>query len=162
MMSRNAQVAALLVLCTVVAPAAARAQQSIDVVGLDGKKTTVLLSVLERKSVVTADAAGIKTTHEGVLVRDVLMKAGVPMGEALRGKALARVVIATAVDGYQVAYAIAELDPGFTDNVVLIADTRNGKPLLADSGPLQIVVPQDKRAARWVRQVTTLEVRQLP
>ena len=65
-------------------------------------------------------------------------------------------------DGYQVAFAIAELDAGFTDQLVLIADTRNGKPLLADSGPLQIVVQQDKRAARWIRQVTTLEVRQVP
>lgn len=163
-MSKSAQTAALLLICTLIVTAdvAARQQRSIDVVGIDGKKTTVQLALLERKSVNTADAAGIKTTHEGVLLRDVLAKAGVPMGDALRGKALARAVIATAADGYQVAYAIAELDPQFNDHIVLIADTRNGKPLLADSGPLQIVVPQDKRPARWVRQVTLLEVRQLP
>ncbi len=50
--------------------------------------------------------------------------------------------IATAVDGYQVAYAIAELDAAFTDQMMLIADRRNGQPLLPDTGPLQIVVPQ--------------------
>ena len=46
--------------------------------------------------------------------------------------------------------------------MVLIVDRRNGQPLLPDSGPLQIIVPQDRRPARWIRQVTTLEVRQLP
>ena len=110
----------------------------------------------------TADRAGIKTIHEGVLLRDVLAKANVPLGEALRGKALARAIVATAVDGYQVAFAIAEIDAAFNDHLVLIVDTRNGQPLLPDSGPLQIVVPQDKRPARWIRQVTTLEVKQLP
>ena len=28
--------------------------------------------------------------------------------------------------------------------------------------PQQIIVPQDKRPARWIRQVPTLEVKQLP
>jgi hypothetical protein len=160
-MRRFAQVAFLAGVCTVSSVAAAAGQQSINVIGLDGKTVAIALADLPRKSIDTADAAGIKTTHEGVLLRDVLERAGVPMGEALRGKALARVVIATARDGYQVAYSIAEVDAGFNDFVMLIADTRNGKPLLPDTGPLQIIVSQDKRAARWIRQLTTLEVRQL-
>lgn len=53
-------------------------------------------------------------------------------------------------------------DAAFNDHIILIADRRDGKPLLPDSGPLQIVVPQDTRPARWIRQVTTLEVKQLP
>lgn len=166
MTSKSAQFAFLLAICTLTAGApkaqAVAVQTTIDVIGLDGKKSSVSLSDLPRKTLNTADAAGIKTTHEGVALSDVLAKAGIPMGGALRGKALARVVIATAADGYQVAYSIAEIDADFSDQVILIVDTRNGKPLLADSGPLQIVVPQDKRAARWVRQVIQLEVRQLP
>jgi len=161
MIRQTAQRALLLLACTLVAAPPSAAQGAIDVIGLDGKKSAISLAGLERQAFATADAAGIKTTHEGVAVRAVLESAGVPLGDALRGKALARVVIATAVDGYQVAYAIAEVDTAFTDHTILLADTRNGKPLLPDSGPLQIVVPQDKRAARWIRQVTTLEVRQL-
>ena len=157
-----AQVAVLLAVCTLTAMGTAAAQPSIGVVGLDGRKTTVSLDGLQRHTVITADRAGIKTTHEGVALRDVLAKAGVPLGDELKGKALARAVIATAVDGYQVAYAIAEIDAAFNDHIILIADTRDGKPLLPDSGPLQIVVPQDKRPARWIRQLTTLEVKQLP
>lgn len=161
-MSKTGQLAAIAVLCTLGAASSALAQQSIDVVGLDGKKSAIALADLPRQHFDTADAAGIRTRHEGVLLRDVLARAGVPMGDALRGKALARVVIATARDGYQVAYAIAEIDAAFNDNVMLIADARDGKPLLPDTGPLQLVVSQDKRAARWIRQLTTLEVRQLP
>lgn len=138
----------------------AAAQYSIDVVAADGRATTVSLDGLERKTVITGDR-GRKTTFEGVAMHDVLSKAGIKLGEALKGKALAQVVLATAKDGYQVAYAIAEVDAAFTDQVVLIADTRDQRPLIADSGPLQIVVPLDKRAARWMRQVIKLEVKQL-
>lgn len=162
MTRKSGQIAALLAFCTLCAAGMAAAQSSIDLVGLDGRKTTVSFDGLTRRSVLTADPAGVKTTHEGVALRDVLAKAGVPLGDELKGKALARTVIATAVDGYQVAFAIAEIDAAFNDHLILIADTRNGKPLLPDSGPLQIVVPQDKRPARWIRQVTTLEVKQLP
>jgi len=161
MMSKIAQLMLLAAICTLTTAGLVAAQTSIDVVGLDGRKVAVSLQGLERKTVVTADPASIKTTHEGVLLRDVLAKAGVPLGEALRGKALARAVVATAVDGYQVAFAIGELDEAFNDHLILIVDRRNGTPLLPDSGPLQIVVPQDKRPARWIRQVTTLEVKQL-
>ena len=162
MTSKSAHIALVAIVCTLSTAATALAQRAIVVSGLDGTKASVSLGDLPRKTLHTADAAGIKTTHEGVAMSDVLAKAGIPMGAALRGKALARVVIATAADGYQVAYSIAEIDADFSDQIILIVDTRNGKPLLADSGPLQIVVPQDKRAARWVRQVIQLEVRQLP
>lgn len=66
------------------------------------------------------------------------------------------------LDGKTVVYAIAELDAAFTDRIVLLADRRNGQPLLPDTGPWQVIVPNDKRPARWVRQVNKLEVRQLP
>lgn len=36
---------------------------------------------------------------------------------------------------------------------------RDDGPLLPDTGPLQLVVPHDKRPARWVRQVAKVEVR---
>ena len=161
MMRKIAQATLVAAVCTLTVSVAG-AQTSIDVVALDGHKAAVSLHGLERRSVTTADRAGIKTIHEGVLLRDVLAKAKVPLGDELRGKALARAIVATAVDGYQVAYAIAEVDAAFNDHLVLIVDRRNGQPLLPDSGPLQIVVPQDKRPARWIRQVTTLEVKQLP
>jgi hypothetical protein len=159
MVSRFVRVSVAAAICTLIAAPAILAQ-TIDVVGLDGKTVAVSLGGLERRSVVTQDR-GLRTEFEGVALRDVLAKAGVAFGDALRGAAMARVVIASARDGYRVAYAIAELDAGFTDQIVLLADRRDGKPLLPDTGPWQIIVPNDKRAARWIRQVNGLEVREL-
>jgi Oxidoreductase molybdopterin binding domain len=134
--------------------------RTLEVIGVDGKSVSVSLDTLERRTVVTEDR-GLRVEFQGVALRDVLIKAGIPFGDALRGAALARVVIASAPDGYRVAYAIAELDAAFTDQVVLVADRRDGRPLLPDTGPLQIVAPDDKRPARWIRQVNKIEVRQL-
>ena len=134
--------------------------QTLDVVGLDGKTVAVSLDTLERRTIVTEDR-GLRVEFQGFALRDVLIEAGIPFGEALKGPALARVIIASAPDGYRVAYAVAELDAAFTDQVVLLADRRDGRPLLPDTGPLQIVVPDDKRPARWIRQVNKIEVRQL-
>ena len=159
MMCKNILVLAAAALCTANTATAVFAQ-ILDVVGLDGKSVSISLGTLERRTVVTEDR-GLRAEFHGVALRDVLIKAGIPFGDALKGPALARVVIASAPDGYRVAYAIAELDAAFTDQVVLVADRRDGQPLLPDTGPLQIVVPNDKRPARWIRQVNKIEVRQL-
>jgi hypothetical protein len=149
----------LAALCTAITVAVAGAQ-TLEIVGLDGRSVAVAVGTLERRTIVTEDR-GLRTEFEGVALRDVLIKAGVPFGDAIKGPALARVIVASAPDGYRVVYAIAELDAAFTDQIVLLADKRNGKPLLPDTGPWQIVVPNDKRPARWIRQVNKVEVREL-
>jgi len=52
----------------------------------------------------------------------------------------------------------SQLDPGFTDRVIFLTDLRDGQPLSTVEGPLRIIVPHEKRQARWVRQVTSLTV----
>ena len=89
---------------------------------------------------------------------EILAKAGVPTGKDLRGPAMALYVVAEASDGYRAIFALAELDPAFTDRVILLADRRDGKPLSAREGPLQMIVPGEKKHARWVRQVIRLKV----
>jgi hypothetical protein len=46
--------------------------------------------------------------------------------------------------------------------VILLADRRDGQPLAAAEGPLRLVVPDEKRHARWVRQVRSCTVRRAP
>jgi DMSO/TMAO reductase YedYZ molybdopterin-dependent catalytic subunit len=104
---------------------------------------------------------GTETVYEGVGLHEVLKKAGVPQGDALRGKVLAGYVLAEAQDGYQVVFSLAELDPTFIDNEILLADTANGKPMSSAQGGFRLVVPKDKPGARWVRMLTTLEVVQV-
>jgi hypothetical protein len=77
----------------------------------------------------------------------------------LRGKKLATYLVVEAADGYRVVFALPELDPAYTDKVVLLADRRDGQPLSEKEGKLRIVVPDEKRQTRWARQVISLTVR---
>jgi hypothetical protein len=98
---------------------------------------------------------------EGVLLADLLRKAGVKFGGEMRGPAVALAVVVGAADGYRAVFGVAELDSAFSDRTILVSDRRDGAPTAASEGPLRIVATGDKRYARWVRQVTTLTVRKL-
>ncbi|MGA8310117.1 MAG: hypothetical protein WB755_08820 [Terriglobales bacterium] len=67
-----------------------------------------------------------------------------------------------AADGYRVVIALPELDPAFTDKKVLLVFLRNDKPLDEKEGPYRVVIPDEKRMARWVRQVTKLTIVEVP
>jgi hypothetical protein len=67
-------------------------------------------------------------------------------------------VLASAQDGYQVVFSLAELDPAFTANDIIVADTIDGKPLFASQGPFRIVAPKDARGARSIRMLERIEV----
>ncbi len=106
--------------------------------------------------------SGQKIAFRGVWLSELLTRAGVPLGEKLRGKELAAYILAEASDGYRVVLALAEGDPKTSGSDVLIADAADGKPLDEKSGPLRLVLPHEKRPARWVRQLIALRVVKLP
>lgn len=56
-------------------------------------------------------------------------------------------VVATGMDGYSVVLSLAEVDPDFRAGQVIVADSRDVKPL-GKSRPYQLIVPDDKRPAR--------------
>lgn len=101
------------------------------------------------------------STYEGVRLDEVLKRAGVPQGGALRGPALAGYVLAHARDGYQVLFSLGELDPSFLESEVLVADRVDGKALTGELGPFRLLVPKDLQGARSVRMLMKLEVVQL-
>ena len=98
-------------------------------------------------------------TYSGVRLVDLLGKMGAPLGSDLRGKALANYVVATGSDGYKAVLALGEVDPSFHPGEIIVADTMDGKPLDAHSGPFKLVVTEDKRPARSVRNLTTIELK---
>jgi len=98
-------------------------------------------------------------TYSGVRLADLLIKVGAPLGRELRGKALADYIVAIGSDGYQSVVALGEIDPGFHPGEVLVADSMNGKPLDDHNGPFKLVVTEDKRPARSVRNLVSLELR---
>jgi len=114
---------------------------------------------MPRKKLTVTNPHNKKTeAYEGVLLEELLHKAGVPHGEQLRGSAMATYVIAEAEDGYQVAFSLAELDSGILDSEIIVADTMDGSPLPPKEGPFRIVAPHEKRPARWVRMLKSIIV----
>ena len=104
------------------------------------------------------DKDGNYHNYSGVVLADILQKAGVPLGKELHGKNLAKFVVAEGSDGYQAVFALAELDNGFTDRQIILAMTIDGKPLAATEGPFRIIVQDEKKQARCVRMVTAIKV----
>jgi hypothetical protein len=96
--------------------------------------------------------------YEGVALKSLLEKAGVEFGHSLRGKRMASCLLVAAADGYRAVIALPEIDSDFTDKQVVLAFSQNGKPLDAKEGPYRIIIPDEKRMARWVKQVTTLKI----
>lgn len=152
---------------TSLTPAPAGAQGTVaappSALAITGDVTTPLtLAPAELKSMprntieVTED--GRRIVYEGVLVSELLKRAGAPLGADLRGNAVATYVLASASDGYAALFSIAELDPAFTGSQIIVADTIDGKPLFAYQGPFRIVAPKDARGARSVRMLQQLQV----
>ena len=117
------------------------------------------LKQMPRKTIhVKNEHAQEEEVYEGVPLAAILKQAGVPQGAQIRGKAMAIYVLAQGADGYQVLFSLPELDSDFEDSDVLVADTMGGKPINEKLGPLRLVVPHDKRPARWVRMLTGIKV----
>jgi len=118
------------------------------------------LKKMPRKSVSVENTHAQKTeVYEGVPLEALLQKAGVPHGAQIRGaETLTTYVMVEAADDYRVVFSLAELDPGFQDSDILVADTMDGAPLPAELGPFRLVVPHDKRPARWMRMVKSITV----
>jgi DMSO/TMAO reductase YedYZ molybdopterin-dependent catalytic subunit len=104
------------------------------------------------------DHDGNDHTFQGVRLVRLLEAAGVTLGAQLRGKNLSKYVLATAADGYQVVFSLPELDAEFADAGIFLVYSTDGHPLSSDTGPFRIVVPDDKKHARWIRQIVSIEV----
>jgi hypothetical protein len=128
----------------------------------DSGKQVVLnrtdLEALPHIKVTATEHSSSPVNFEGVILKSVLEKAGVAFGESMKGKRLTNCLLVEAADGYRAVIALPELDPAFTDKQTLLAFLRDGKPLGEKEGPYRIVIPDEKRMARWVRQVTTLKI----
>jgi|SRR5271167_3335629 len=141
--------------------AAAQNADELSVTGAVAKElhlSAADLKKLAHTSVTAKDHSGASHTYDGVALQELLGQAGAPHGDGLRGKNMAMVVVAEASDGYKAAFTLTELDADFGNLQVLVADAADGKALGEKEGPVRLVVPGDKRQARWVRMLKTLKV----
>jgi hypothetical protein len=155
--------AAALLLCAGLCSYAAFAAEPAVLLRVEGAVTTPLTLTVDDlakmpRSTASRTEEGETVNYEGVLLYDVLVKAGVPFGKPMYGKSMAKYILATAKDGYQVVFALPEIDPAFVGSRVLLADKRNGGPLYPTQQPIQVIAPQDKLPARSMFSLVKIEV----
>ncbi|WP_353721229.1 molybdopterin-dependent oxidoreductase [Dyadobacter sp. 676] len=138
--------------------------QSVATLSVTGEVTTPLelkiqdLAAMKQIARKVKDRDGKEHEFKGVALIEILQKAGVTTGAKLRGENLTKYALITAADGYKVLYALAEIDPEFTDQVILLATEKDGQPLPAGEGPFRIITPNDKKPARWIREVRSIKI----
>lgn len=146
------------------APAAASQTPASGTLSITGDVSTPVtlkaedIAAMPREKATVTEEDGSKAEYEGVALREILTKAGAPIGKQLRGKALASYILAKAHDGYQVVFSVGEIDAAFGNAPILVADKRDGKALFGYQGPFRLVIASDKAGARSVRMLETLEV----
>jgi len=139
-----------------------QAPATLVVRGIGGKSVTLSAADLAKlpQHAVTATDHGTPAAFEGALLTDVLAKVDLPTGDKYHSTAASYYLLVDARDGYRAVFAWAELDSTFMDKAVYVVTKKDGKPLPDTAGPFQLVAPGEKRAARWVRQVTALTIKQ--
>lgn len=115
------------------------------------------LAALPREAV-SARVHETELACEGVSLFALLRASGAIPEGALRSAQLSRYVLVDARDGYRVLFSLAELDPGTGKRGAWLVDRCNGAALDDKDGPLRLLVPEDARAARSVRQVESINV----
>jgi len=99
----------------------------------------------------------VSQNYAGVPLITLLVRLGVP--QTPHGKEFQFYLVAEGADGYKVVYSLAEVTPDVHEGTVIVADGVDGKPL-GPMGAFQLVSSEEKRPARWVRNLK--EIRVLP
>ncbi|MCC7084869.1 MAG: molybdopterin-dependent oxidoreductase [Pirellulales bacterium] len=115
------------------------------------------LDKLERMKLPTGNG-NAQRTFEGVPLAKILEAAGVAWGTECSGWTDCYVVV-RAADEYRAVFAIPEIAPQLARKTILLADRCDGKPLPEAVGPYQVVEEDARQHGRWVRQVTTIQIR---
>ena len=101
----------------------------------------------------TSDSEPEEHLYSGVLLNDVLAALGIDAS----GYSM---VVAKAVDGYNVAFDASEIQE---ENNIYLVTMRDGKPLgtksSGGSGPYQIIARKDAFSQRWCKFVIELELK---
>ena len=133
----------------------------LTIMPLEAAPITMTLSALTAApstKIFVSDDAGVTAEYAGVQLSDLLVAADVQLGKSIRNKRLAEYVLVSAADDYRVVFSLAELDPMFRQRPILLCYSKNGGPLPGNEGPLRLVVADEQRHARWVRQVTSIQI----
>ena len=122
------------------------------------KLTVDELANMKAIEVKAKDKDGKEHMFKGVQLVDVLDSAGVTLGGQLRGKNLMKYVHIKALDGYEIIFSLSEIDPSIAGQTIILAYQVDGAALPKGEGPFRIVVPGDKKHARWIREISSIHI----
>ncbi len=128
-------------------------------VTVDGKARTFSIAELEampQKTVaIHNEHSGKDESYTGVLLTDVLAKCGVVFSKDTQKKFLHSTLRMTGTDQYFVIYSAAEVSSDLHSGDVIVATKLNGGTLGID-GKIRMVSSEDKKPARWVRNLASI------
>lgn len=124
--------------------------------GKQAKLTLAGVAELNRLNV-RINNYGAEATGEGYPLIEILKPAGIGFGETLPGERPEIFLLSEAVDKYRAVFALPELDPIFTDKIILLADRRDGQPLSKERRFAHRHSGQEKQG-RWARKLARLKI----
>jgi len=128
------------------------------VVGYLDKQVEMLdrseIAKLPHKSVKLKNRDGVSAEYSGVSLKVILEHVGITFAKEREGANLSSYILVESIDEYRVVVAFAEIDPGFNDKQILLADRKDGKPIPSPEGSFRLIIPsENQRRGRWVKQV---------
>lgn len=97
-------------------------------------------------------------SYTGVLLSELISKAGFAVNSATQSEMLHSYVQAEGTDHYWVLYSLTETEPTESTGKVIVAMSVDGHGLGAD-GQLKLVSTEDTKPERWVRNLATITVK---
>lgn len=135
--------------------------QDLKVTRADGTSVTLTLEALAdlpRSRVTVAGGSGPQV-YEGPALAYVMRAARLPVGMRAHGEPMKGYLVVRGADGYAAVLSAAEADKELHEDVVILADRLDGQPLPAAEGPWRLVIDDDIRPWRSVRQVVAMDYR---
>ena len=131
-------------------------------VTVDGKATAFSVTDLKAMPQKTVKVHNEHTkadeTYTGVVLGDVLAKAGFVADKSTQRKMLRSVLQVEGTDKYWVVYSVTEVEGSEHVGDVIVATSMDGKDIGAD-GALKLVSTEDKKPQRWVRNLTSITMK---
>lgn len=141
---------------------AATPSTSLTVTGITGTAKTLSPADFKALSHTTVNVHNPHTNkdenYSGVAVKDLLAMVAPAKGEGPKVSGNMTLIIAGATDGFQVAITLCDTNPECRNGQSIVADTLDGAPLTTD-GAFKLVLSEDKKPARWARNLQSLTVK---
>jgi hypothetical protein len=97
-------------------------------------------------------------SYSGVAMKDLLAMVEPAKGEGPKVSGNMIVVVAGATDNFRVAITLCDTNPECRNGQAIVADGEDGAPISTD-GAFKMVLTEDKKPARWARNLSSLTVK---